>query len=89
MWRHYRFYHLFIRGRGWHQYSSLISICQILWLWCSDGRIADGSQGACNQTLCIVAGMEGIDVGCVDPADCIGQPLHGKDEIKKLLQGVV
>ena len=33
--------------------------------------------------------MEGIDVGCIYPSDCIGQPLHGKDEIKKLLQGLV
>jgi hypothetical protein len=33
--------------------------------------------------------MEGIDVGCVNPADCVGQPLHGKDEIEKLLQGPV
>ena len=33
--------------------------------------------------------MEGIDVGCIYPADCIGQPLHGKDEIKKLLHGLV
>jgi len=33
--------------------------------------------------------VEGINVGRFNPADCIGQPLHGKDEIKKLLQVLI